>query len=142
MAFDYDKFLSCFPEFNAISPDAVRHIGCVEDCILSDTAWGKIRCYALNLRVAHRLALRYNIGKEASAQGVRNGSGSGIVTSKSASNSSLSESTELNSFVRSDDPIQADFGRTMYGLEYLRLLAELMERGNVIISKDVRNVIY
>ena len=142
MAFCLTSFLSEFPEFSTISTDAVRQRGCVEDAILSDTSWGDLRCHALNLRVAHRLALRYNIGTAAKQAGVKNGSSSSIVTSKSASNASLSESSELNAFVRSDDPIWADFGRTEYGLEYLRLLSELMSRGQVILSKDVGNAFY
>ena len=142
MAFNYTYFLSEFPEFSAISSDVIRHRGCIEDDILSDSSWGNLRCHALNLRVAHRLALRYNIGPAARQAGVNNGSSSAIVTSKSASNASLSESSELNAFVRSDDPIWADFGRTEYGLEYLGLLSELMARGQVILSRGVGDAFY
>ena len=142
MAFDYQCFITEFPEFSEVPDAVVQQRGIIEDEILSDHSWGKIRCHALNLRVAHRLGLRYNIGVVAKNLGIRNGSSSAITTSKSASNASLSESSELNAFVRSDNPLWADFGRTQFGLEYLRLLLELMPEGNVILSRSVGNVIY
>lgn len=142
MAFDYTGFITEFPEFSQVQKPAVMQRGCIEDNILSETAWGDLRCHALNLRVAHRLAIRFNIGKIYKTLGMKNGSSSGITTSKSASNASLSESTELNSFVRSDNPLWADFGRTEYGMEYLRLLEEIMPEGNVILSRSVGDAIY
>ena len=142
MAFNYGDFITEFPEFSGISQQAVLQRGCIEDNILSLTAWGELRCHALNLRVAHRLGLRYNIGKVYRTLGMKNGSNSAITTSKSASNASLSESSELNAFTRSDNPLWADFGRTEYGLEYLRLLEEIMPEGNVILSRSVGDAIY
>lgn len=65
---------------------------------------------------------------------------SGITTSKSASNASLSESTELNAFVRSDNPLWADFGRTNYGLEYLSLLEETLPYSKVVYSRSALDV--
>lgn len=142
MAFCYNDFILEYSEFSSIGQPAVDSVGKVEDKILSDRYWGDLRCHALHLRTAHRLALRFNVGKFAKTLGIRNGSSSAIVTSKSASNSSLSESSELNSFARSENPIWADFGRTEYGLEYLRLLEEVMPEGNVIVSKGISNVLY
>lgn len=142
MAFCYEGFIEEFPEFSEIHQPAVIKRGCIEDHILSDTAWGDLRCHALNLRVAHRLGLRFNIGLVTKQLGMKNGTSTGITTSKSASNASLSESVELNSLTRSDNPLWADFGRTEYGLEYLRLLEELMPEGNVILSRSVGNAIY
>jgi len=142
MAFNYGGFIIEFPEFKEINQGVVLQRGCIENNILSDTAWGDLRCHALNLRVAHRLGLRYNIGKVAKTLGMKNGSSSAITTSKSASNASLSESSELNAFTRSDNPLWADFGRTEYGLEYLRLLEEIMPEGNVILSRSVGDVLY
>lgn len=141
MAFIYDDFINVYPEFSEVPSSAVTNIGNTEDRILSDTYWGNLRCHALALRTAHRVALRYNVGKVYNALGMKNASNSAQVTSKSASNASLSESSELNSFARSENPVWADFGRTEYGLEYLRLLEEVMPEGNVILSGSVRDVI-
>lgn len=141
MAFIYDDFINVYPEFSEVPSSAVTNIGNTEDRILSDTYWGNLRCHALALRTAHRVALRYNVGKVYNALGMKNASNSAQVTSKSASNASLSESSELNAFARSENPVWADFGRTEYGLEYLRLLEEVMPEGNVILSGSVRDVI-
>lgn len=138
--FDVNVFLTYYPEFIQINPCAITNVGGREDNILSDVSWGNLRQDALFLRTAHRLALRFNVGKQYQINGMRNGSNSAMVTSKSASNSSLSESSELNAFARSENPIWADFGRTEYGLEYLRLLEETMPEGNVILSRSVGDV--
>ena len=142
MAFSYVCFVTEFPEFGQIDQEVINCRGRIEDNILSDTAWGDLRCHALNLRVAHRLALKYNVGKIYKQLGMRNGSNAAMTTSKSASNASLSESSELNAFARSENPIWADFGRTEYGVEYLRLLEETMPEGNVILSRSVADVLY
>lgn len=142
MAFIYDDFITAYPEFSDIPQEAVSNVGNVQDRILSDKYWGNLRCHALQLRTAHRLALRFNIGKILKTLGMKDGTSSAQVTSKSASNASLSESAELNAFARSENPIWADFGRTEYGLEYLRLLEEVMPEGNIILSGSVGNVIY
>lgn len=141
MAFIYADFIEAYPEFSQLPENAVSNAGNVEDAILSDTAWGCLRCHALQLRTAHRLALRFNIGKILKTLGMKNGTSSAQVTSKSASNASLSESSELNAFARSENPIWADFGRTEYGLEYLRLLEETMPEGHVILSRSVKDVV-
>lgn len=140
MAFRYDDFIGEYPEFSEIQTNIVETTGKVEDCILSETYWGCLRCHALHLRTAHRLALRFNIGKIYKQLGMKNGANSAQTTSKSASNSSLSESSELNAFARSENPVWADFGRTEYGLEYLRLLEEVMPEGNVILARNVKDV--
>ena len=142
MAFVYNDFITEYPEFESVREPAVEAVGKTEDCILSETYWGCLRSHALHLRTAHRLALRFNIGKILKTLGMKNGTSSAQVTSKSASNASLSESSELNAFARSENPVWADFGRTEYGLEYLRLLEEVMPEGNVILSGSVGNVIY
>ena len=141
MAFIYDDFIDAYPEFSGLTPNSVSNVGNVEDRILSDTFWGELRCHALQLRTAHRLALRFNIGKIYKTLNMRNGASSAQTTSKSASNASLSESSELNAFARSDNPVWADFGRTEYGLEYLRLLEEVMPEGNVILARSVKDVV-
>jgi len=139
--FDVSMFIQEYPEFEEVNEGAILSVGKREDCILSDTAWGYLRCHALFLRTAHRLALRFNISKGYKDNGMRNQATSGMTTSKSASNASLSESSQLNSFAQSDNPIWADFGRTEYGLEYLHLLEETMPEGNVILSRSVADVV-
>lgn len=138
--FEINTFLTMYPEFVQIDKCAISGIGQREDMIVSDTSWGELRQHALFLRIAHRLALRFNVGRQYRAGGLNNAANSGIVTSKSASNSSLSESTELNAFVRSDNPLWADFGRTAYGLEYLSLLEENMPESKVVYSRSVLDV--
>lgn len=138
--FDVNVFLTEYPEFMQVNQCAVLKIGDREDGIVSDTSFGDLREHAVFLRTAHRLALRFNIGKQYKINGMRNGASSGITTSKSASNSSLSESTELNAFVRSDNPLWADFGRTTYGLEYLSLLEETLPESKVVYSRSVIDV--
>lgn len=142
MAFIYDDFINSYNEFSGIPEQSVSNIGNIEDRILSETYWGNLRCHALFLRTAHRLAIRFNIGKILKTLGMKNGTSTAQVTSKSASNASLSESAELNAFARSENPVWADFGRTEYGLEYLRLLEEVMPEGNVILSRRIGNVLY
>ena len=138
--FCIDVFLNIYPEFAQIDKCAINGVGLREDMIVSDSAWGKLRQHALFLRVAHRLALRFNIGKQYQINGMRNGASSAITTSKSASNASLSESSELNAFTRSYNPLGADCGRTGYGLEYLSLLEENMPYGEVVLSPRVIDV--
>lgn len=135
--FCYNNFIMEYPEFGQINTHAVETVGSREDDILSDYSWGDLRDHALFLRTAHRLGLRFNIGRVLKTLGMKNGSSSAMTTSKSASNASLSESSELNAFARSENPVWADFGRTEYGLEYLRLLEETMPQGNVILSRNV-----
>lgn len=141
MAFCYGEFIKAYPEFSQIEPPIVIHRGCIEDEILSDNTWGDLRRHALDLRVAHRLGLKFNIGTQYKQLGMKNASNSAITTSKSASNASLSESSQLNAFTQSDNPLWADFGRTEYGIEYLRLLEEIMPHGNVILSRSVGDVL-
>lgn len=138
--FDTVKFLEEYPEFEGITRTAVTAVGNREDGIVADHSFGDLREHAVFLRTAHRLALRFNIGTIYGTKGLRNGASSGITTSKSASNASLSESTELNAFVRSDNPIWADFGRTQYGLEYLSLLEETLPESQVVYSPRVADV--
>lgn len=138
--FDVMTFLAEYPEFANITQTAVNATGQREDNVVSDKYFGDLREHAVFLRTAHRLALRFNIGTIYKTNGLRNGASSGITTSKSASNSSLSESTELNAFVRSDNPIWADFGRTNYGIEYLSLLEETMPHSQVVYSPRVSDV--
>lgn len=138
--FDVMTFTHEYPEFNVVEKSAVTTTGNREDSIVSDTAFGDLREHAVFLRTAHRLALRFNVGKQYGIKGLRNGASSGITTSKSASNSSLSESTELNAFVRSDNPLWADFGRTLYGMEYLSMLEETLPQSQVVISPRVPDV--
>ena len=138
--FVINVFLTMYPEFVQINKCAIVGIGQREDLILADSSWGELRQHALFLRVAHRLALRFNIGKQYQINGMKNGASSAITTSKSASNASLSESSELNAFTRSENPIWADFGRTAYGLEYLSLLEENMPYGEVVLSPRVIDV--
>ncbi len=138
--FDINKFLTMYPEFIQINQCAVLGVGTREDDIVSETSFGDLREHAVFLRTAHRLALRFNINSQYKINGMRNGMSSGITTSKSASNASLSESTELNAFVRSDNPLWADFGRTNYGLEYLSLLEETLPYSKVVYSRSALDV--
>jgi len=138
--FDVNIFLTEYPEFIQVNECAIVRTGQREDDIVSETSFGNLREHAVFLRTAHRLALRFNVGKQYKINGMRNQASTGITTSKSASNASLSESTEVNSFARSDNPLWADFGRTEYGLEYLALLEETMPYSKVVYSRSAVDV--
>lgn len=138
--FNINVFLTEYPEFIQINKCAVSKTGQREDDIVSETSFGNLREHAVFLRTAHRLALRFNIGTQYKINGMRNGASTATTTSKSASNASLSESSELNSFARSDNPLWADFGRTEYGLEYLSLLEETMPYSKVVYSRSAVDV--
>lgn len=136
MSYDIDLFLKIYPEFSELPKEAIEYELSLADRILSDYSWGEYRNDALFLRAAHYLGVRFNIGLALKNQG-KNGINSGMATSMSASNATLSQTNALNAFVQSDNPIWADFGRTTFGLGYLSLLAQVMEYGQVIKSPGI-----
>lgn len=135
MSFDYAQFIAVYPEFSDIPQATVEFKGNLGDKILSDTSWGDVRDEALFLWTAHRLALEYNIAK-ALKNNKKNSINPGLVNSQSASNASLSNSYSHSAMVSSDNPMQADYARTSYGLEFLSLMNMVMPAGYVVISGE------
>lgn len=133
MSFNYAQFIAVYPEFSDIPQTNVEFKGNMGDKLLSESSWGDMRDEALFLWTAHRLALEYNIAK-ALKTNKKNSINPGLVSSQSASNASLSNSYSHSAMVSSDDPMQADFARTTYGLEYLSLMNMVMPAGYVVIS--------
>lgn len=135
MSFNYAQFIVVYPEFSDIPQANVEFKGNMGDKLLSDSSWGDMREEALFLWTAHRLALEYNIAK-ALKTNKKNSINPGLVNSQSASNASLSNSYSHSAMVSSDNPMQADFSRTTYGLEYLSLMDMVMPAGYVVISSE------
>lgn len=137
MAFVYEDFIAAFPEFSQIPESAVKYRGNFADRLIHPTNWGDFRTDAVFLFTAHCLAIEYNITAALKEFGKSTGVlNSGMVTSMSASNASLSQSFATNALVTSDNPLYADLGRTIYGLRYLELMEMTMAYGYVVISPN------
>lgn len=133
----YDQFIAAYPEFSEVPPAAVEAQLTISNCFLKFSVLGVYWQLLVGLHAAHYLALRYNISANSASLGI-NGptSGIGATNSKSASNTSLSEGTTLNSFLTSTNPVEADFGRTGYGIQFLSLLYTVVPAGYVLKSID------
>lgn len=137
MAFEYEKFILAYPEFAGLQQSAVQYRGTFSDRLIHNTNWGDFREDAVFLFTAHCLGVEYNIGTELKKLG-KNASmlNSGLASSISASNASLSQSFVNNALVTSDNPLFADLGRTIYGLRYLELMQMCMLYGYAVLSPD------
>ena len=126
MSVTVEAFRAAFPEFADVPDAAVA--GALETASLlwNPGRLGKFWERIVMLSVAHRLAVRFNIGR-----GMK-GAEAGVVNSQSASTSSLSVTNANNGMVTGTDPFQADYARTSYGLELLSLLELIMPRGYVV----------
>lgn len=138
----YDEFKAWYPEFADVPQGAVENQLDLSNMTLAYSAWGKWWRQAVGLFTAHYLALRFDISNGLAANGVKSPLGTiGVVTNKSANTSSLSEGSTVSGLVTSSDPIEADFGRTEYGLRYLSLLEMVVPTGNIIKSPDASEAI-
>lgn len=133
----YDDFISWYPEFSELVQGAVERQLDLSNMTLSEPAWGKWWKQACGLFTAHYLAVRFDISQATYDNGVRPATSSiGVVTNKSANTNGLSEGSAVSQLVTSGNPIEADFARTSYGLEYLSLLHMVVPAGNIILSGD------
>lgn len=137
MAFVYVDFIKAYPEFAGIEQSAINYRGCFADRFVSDTTFGEFRTDAVFLFAAHCLAIEFNISSGLANAG-KNSSmlNTGVASSISASNASLSQSFVNNSLITSDNPLFADLGRTVYGLRFLELLQMCALYGYVVLSPD------
>ena len=131
MSVTVEAFRAAFPEFADVPDAAVA--GALETASLlwSPGRLGKFWERIVMLSVAHRLAVRFNIGRALNAAGMK-GADAGVVNSQSASTSSLSVTNANNGMVTGTDPFLADYARTSYGLELLSLLELIMPHGYVV----------
>ena len=138
---DYASFIGRYPEFSGIPQAAVEDQLEFSAMTLAPAAWGKWWLRACWLFTAHYLAVRFNISAALFANGMRSPTASiGTVTSKSANTSGISEGSVTSGLVTSDNAIDADFGRTEYGLQYLSLLDMVIPPGHVVFSPSAAAV--
>lgn len=131
----YPAFAEALPEFAAIPESAVVFQLDLAVETLCERALGKWWQYAVFLRAAHYLALRYPVAAAAGEAGLNPGLvSSGTATSVSASTGGLSQSMSQTAMVSGDSAIEADFARTGYGLQYLSLLDQIIAPGQVVYS--------
>lgn len=124
MAIDASTFLAEYPEFSGVAPQAVvRRI----TQALATLNRGKLGIYyedAVYLWTAHYLFLRFDIGAGLDENGMQSQENEGVITSQSANTTGLSSSSSVSALTSSDNPVEADFSRTKYGMEYLSLLRQ------------------
>lgn len=138
---DYAQFLEWFPEFEDVPQGAVQRQLDLSNMTLSPSAWGKWWEQAVGLYSAHYLAIRFKLSEALNRHGMRSPTASvGTTTNKSANTNGISEGTAVSGLVTGDDPINADFGRTSYGLEYLSLMEIAIPPGLVVYSPSAAAV--
>ena len=123
---DSSTFLAEYPEFSGVSAPAVaRRI----TQALATIDQGRMGIYyedAVYLWSAHYLYLRFDISTGIDSEGLLDQENQGVTTSQSASTGGLSSSTSVSGLVSSLNPVEADFGRTNYGLQYMSLLRQTL----------------
>lgn len=136
MAYTYDTFIADYPEFASLPPAAVNRQLRQSVLMLSLGAWGKWYEMAQGEWCAHYLALEYDISAKCEELGLRSPYDVGTANNQSASTSSASIGFVTSAMLSGDDPILADFGRTVYGMKYLNLLYTVIPAGAVVYSLD------
>jgi hypothetical protein len=135
MAATYASFTARYPEFLTITaPSGVtvqEIVGAAlddADAFLSDSAFGNMRDRAQCLYAAHYLALRWKV----KLPGLSGQDSPGIATSVSAETGGLAVTKTVSALAQSRSPIYADFSRTNYGLEYLRIVSMCIPGGMLV----------
>ena len=134
----YSDFIAAYPEFAGV-PEAQgkRQLG-LGVKLWSPGVVGNFHDEMVYLWTAHYLALRFNIADGLESSGVNpEMTGSGTVSSMSASVGSLSITNANSAMVSSDNAFEADMSRTRYGLEFLSLLDMVVGPGRVVISPEL-----
>lgn len=134
-SYDYDMFAGEYQEFADIPMDAVERTLAQAHLMLALDVWGNWHHMALGLWTAHYLALVYDISDAAAALGMRSPYEIGVTNSMAASTGGLAETTITPAILSGDDPVQADFARTAYGLRFLNLLT-VIPAGITVFSPD------
>jgi hypothetical protein len=127
-------FLSRYPEFNSIDPDAAKTAAFCQqelddaDNMLSDHALGKARNLGLALVAAHRLSLRFKV----SDSRFRGQNTPGVLAGQGASTGGVNQSLAHSALVTSGQAWRADYARTNYGLQYLGLLDRTISPAQIV----------
>ena len=133
----YTEFIQAFPEFANLAEPTVKFRLDFSNAWLSPGVWGKLWNHACGLVTAHYLFLRYNVTEGLAESGVMSPTSAiGVATNISANTSGLSQGMTVSGLVSSDNPVDADFARTEYGLEFLNLLYTMVPAGSVVYSPD------
>lgn len=136
----YEQFIADFPEFSEVPQGAVNRQLAMSN-MLSRPVWTKWWSQAVELFCAHYLAIRFKIGSALSANGLNDPfNAANVTTNKSVNTGGISEGNAPSALLTGDDPINVDFARTEYGLEYLSLMRMVVAPGNVIYSPMAASV--
>lgn len=122
MALTPQTFLTHYPEFSQVPPDAIAAGLAESELMLGRAVWGVWFDLAKALRTAHYLALDFDIAAPAAALGRKDPCETSTVTSMSAGVGSLSISKSTSALLSSDDPEAAGYARTTYGLKFMALM--------------------
>lgn len=134
--FSLQGFRDAYPEFSGVSDPVVISWGEFAEKFWNKAVWGKFYDDAVNLLVAHRLAVLYDISESLQENGMKDADDTSMVTSKTATTGSLSMSNAVSSLATGDNPLDVDFSRTNYGLLLLELIQLLMPAGRVCYSLE------
>lgn len=138
--FVVDRFKNSYIEFSSVADDTVLTYGTYSVSLLNRHNWGRFWQQAVALLTAHQLAKTQMIDYDQS--GMTDQSSSGVVTSKSASTSSLSESNSVSALLTGDDPLAADLAQTQYGLQLLSLINLIMPIADLVSGGPLGHAIY
>lgn len=128
--FQPSRFIEVYQEFASVSEAVLMTYGTYSVALLNRATWGWFWEQAVALMTAHQIAKTQGIDYESA--GMRDQSSAGVVTSKSASTSSLSESGTVSALSTGDDPLSVDLSQTQYGLQLLALIHLIMPISDVV----------
>lgn len=140
--FNVDVFLQVYKEFSGIAAPIIQMQGNAAIAYLSCCAFCNMYAYAVSLLTAHRLARIYNIGAAYDANGMQDQSSTELGTSKSASTTSLSESSTPLGLVTGGDPFTSELATTRYGLILLQLIETLVPAADIATGASLGREIY
>ena len=126
MSLDTQTFLSKYPEFSGVDPEAIQDQLDFATLSLSQGrlgAWYERLAY---LWSAHYLYLRFDISALISDVGILEQENQGVTNSQSANTNGLSVTTTPTALVSGNNPLHADLARTNYGLQYLSILRQIL----------------
>lgn len=133
-------FRESFPEFSAIADASVEFWLSFSEDFWREGAWTeKMYPRAVYLLTAHRLAVAYDITETLQSNNMLAVNDTSLVTSRTASTSSLSVANSVSQLTTGDDPLSVDFARTNYGLMLLELLDIFFSPGVLVQSPSVRS---
>lgn len=138
--FMVDRFWQSYGEFRGVPMDSVLTWGTYSVSLLNMGNWGRFYQQAVALLTAHQLAKVYQVDYDSG--NMRDQGTSGIVTSKSANTSGMSESNSVSALLTGDDAFTADLAQTQYGLQLLALIEVLMPIASLVSGEPLRGNVY